>query len=64
MPPDNGMISYDPDVTPGFDLGTIATYLCNEDHILIGDGSRVCNEGDDESTIGEWSGNDPLCRGN
>lgn len=58
------MISYDPDMTPDFDLGTTATYTCAEDSILIGDSSRVCTEGDGESVVGEWSGTAPLCQGN
>lgn len=62
-PPDNGMISYEPDMIPNFDLDTIANYTCFENYVLVGNSTRTCIEGEDGSTIGEWTGSAPSCRG-
>ncbi len=45
----NGMISYSPDVTPGYDLGTEATYTCVTGYTLTGDVTRTCQAN------GTWS---------
>ena len=52
------MISYDSDI---FDLGTVATYECEEGFVLVGNENRTCTEGDSTSVIGEWSGGMPTC---
>ncbi len=39
----NGMISYSPDVTPHYNLGTKATYTCEAGFYLEGnEGTNVC----------------------
>ena len=52
----NGMISYSPDVTPDYDLGTNATITCEAGFYLEGNEVRVCMDDD-----GMWSGREPSC---
>ncbi|XP_064386676.1 sushi, von Willebrand factor type A, EGF and pentraxin domain-containing protein 1-like [Halichondria panicea] len=52
----NGIISYSPDVTPDYDLGTNATYTCEAGFYLEGNEVRVCMDDD-----GMWSGREPSC---
>ncbi len=54
----NGAITYGPDMTAGFDVGTMATHSCN-DGFILGAGSeiRTC------LNSGIWSGLTPVCRG-
>ena len=40
--PANGTISYSPDSLPDYDLGTVATYLCNPGFSLGGNGTTTC----------------------
>ena len=56
----NGIISYSPDVTPDYDLGTEATYTCEAGFYLEGNEVRVCMD-DDGYTIGVWSDQEPSC---
>ncbi|XP_064384964.1 uncharacterized protein LOC135333878 isoform X2 [Halichondria panicea] len=56
----NGMITYSPDTTSSFGIGTTATYSCADGHVLSGSDTRMC-EGDGSSTRGVWSGNAPIC---
>ncbi len=56
----NGVISYS-DTAP-FDFTTTATYFCNEGFFLQGSDRRECT-GDSADTVGEWSGNAPVCSG-
>ncbi len=58
----NGRISYSPDTTSPFDLGTVATYSCDNGLFLSGSESRTC-EGDGSSITGMWSGTAPICSG-
>ena len=57
----NGMISYSPDVTPDYDLGTEATYTCEAGFYLEGNEVRVCMDDDGMDAIGGWSGREPSC---
>ncbi len=57
----NGMISYSPDVTPDYDLGTEATYTCEAGFYLEGNEVRVCMDDDVMDAIGVWSGQEPSC---
>ena len=41
---------------PSLNPGSIATYLCDEGYILVGDSSRIC----DETTV--WAGHEPVCQ--
>ena len=57
----NGMISYSPDVTSDYDLGTEATYTCEAGFYLEGNEVRVCMDDDGIDTIVVWSGQEPSC---
>ncbi|XP_064386665.1 sushi, von Willebrand factor type A, EGF and pentraxin domain-containing protein 1-like [Halichondria panicea] len=57
----NGMISYFPDVTPDYDLGTNATITCEAGFYLEGNEARVCMDDNGMDTIGVWSGQKPSC---
>ncbi len=53
----NGVITYAPDMTPDFEVDTVATHTCNDGYRLIGVDTRVCLAG------GMWSGLPPACQG-
>ncbi len=56
----NGIISYAPDNQgPEYDLGTVATYSCDDGFILIGSSNRVCE--DDGDILGTFAGIAPSC---
>ncbi len=58
----NGMIVYATDVTPDFDLGTTATYSCNDGYTLaIGDEVRTCIDEGENDAVGVSSGHAPAC---
>ena len=60
LPPiENGSITYDPDMTPDFDIGTDATYECDPGFILVGVMVRNCTVAIDGT--GEWSEEPPTC---
>ncbi len=62
VPPTNGMIRYDMDMTIPFDYQTMATYSCVAGFTLAdGDTVRTC-EGSSEGS-GAWSGKGPICQG-
>ena len=52
-------ITYSPDIEEPFNLGTSATYTCNEGFLLEGDEVRIC--GGDGTAVGVWSGASPVC---
>ncbi|XP_064387615.1 uncharacterized protein LOC135335886 isoform X2 [Halichondria panicea] len=51
----NGVISYSPDITPDYDVGTMAIYLCENGFVLSGDDTRDCQ------SDGTFSGMEPVC---
>ncbi len=60
----NGMISYSPDISPNFDLGTDATYTCDAGFFLDVTASsqvRTCIDDYGMDTIGVWSVQEPSC---
>ncbi len=57
----NGMISYSPDDTPDYDLGTNATYTCEAGFYLEGNEVRMCVEDHGMDAIKVWSGWEPSC---
>ena len=60
----NGMISYSPDFTPNFDLGTDATYTCDAGFFLdvtAASQIRRCIDDNGMDAIGVWSGQEPSC---
>ncbi len=62
-PVNHGQISYSPDTTNPFDVGTVATYSCitNFGFGLTGDPTRTCVDGDRLTTAGMWDGVAPTC---
>ena len=52
----NGIVTYEPTGTQHF-IGTTATYTCNEDYVLYGNGTRTC----EAANNGTWTGSDPVC---
>ena len=60
----NGMIVYATDVIANFELGTTATYSCNEGYTLdlsIGVEVRTCIDGGDNNAVGVFSDQEPAC---
>ncbi len=53
----NGAITYAPDVTAPYDVGTVATHSCDPGFLLSGFETRQCLAG------GRWSGLVPVCLG-
>ena len=47
---ENGMITYDIDTSPPYDVGTVAVYECKEGFKLVGERERTCV--DAESGLG------------
>lgn len=61
VPPVNGMINYDMDMTTPFDYQTMATYSCNAGYTLSGGNSvRTCGSSPTDGS-GQWSGTAPTC---
>ena len=61
----NGMIVYATDVNPNFDLGTTATYSCDDGYTLDlsfgGVEVRTCFDDGDDDSEGVFSGQKPVC---
>ena len=55
------MITYVPDITIYFEIGTVATHVCDDGFSLVGDMTRTCMDDDQADTIGVWSGTAPTC---
>ena len=60
MDPENGRVTYSPDVLALFDFGTVATYQCDSGYAISGEDTRTC-EGDGRFFMGTWSGVAPTC---
>ncbi len=58
-----GRISYSPDTTDTYDVGTVATYSCatNFGYGLTRTNTRTCEDGDRLTTAGVWNGVAPTC---
>ncbi len=55
----NGAISYDPDNEGSeYNLGTVATYSCDDGFALVGPETRTCVQ---VETMGEFSAVAPTC---
>ena len=65
LPPiSEGSITYADDTTPNFDLGTTATYECNEGYFLnvsAGNRVRTCVDDDGMDAVGIFDGEAPTC---
>ncbi len=61
----NGLITYAPDTTPDYDLGTVATYDCNAgfalDLSLGGSEVRTCVDDMDNDAEGVFDNQAPKC---
>ena len=59
----NGMISYSPDMTAPYRVGTVASYTCNPGYELTGPGDemRTCVVNGDGSSA-SFNGGDPSCK--
>ncbi len=56
----NGMISYSPDNTPDYIIGTVATYSCNQGYSLVdGFTTKVCKEVGRSPAM--FDGSTPIC---
>ena len=60
--PDNGLITFDPDMTAPHSFTTTATYGCSSGYGLSG-GDRVRSCVESSAGPGEWSGTEPTCQG-
>ena len=54
----NGVITYAVVNTSEFEIGTIATHLCNTEFALVGNVNRTCM---DDGQAGVWSESAPTC---
>ena len=65
LPPiDNGFITYAPDNTPNYTLGTEATYACNDGFFLdlsVGSEMRTCANDDGMDAVGIFNDQAPSC---
>ena len=63
----NGFITYAPNDTRNYALGTVATYSCNTGFVLdlsVGSRTRTCTDNDNVmDAIGEFDGQTPTCIG-
>ncbi len=61
----NGVITYAPDTTSNYDLGTVATYTCDAGFVLDlslgGSVTRTCFDDMDNDAEGLFSGQAPAC---
>ncbi len=61
----NGMITYAPDTIPNYDLGTVATYACNEGFRLDitqgGSETRTCIDDLNGDAVGVFTNLPPRC---
>ena len=51
----NGMVSYS---DPTLGVGSVATYTCNQNYVLVGDSRHSTCQSD-----GTWSSSGPFCAG-
>ncbi len=60
-----GSITYAPETTPDYDLGTVATYTCDAGFVLDlslgGSVMRTCVDDMDNVAIGEFDRQEPRC---
>ena len=57
------MITFAANTTSEFDVGTIATHLCDSGFALVGSMNRTCVDDNQEDIVGVWSESAPTCEG-
>ncbi len=61
----NGVITYAPDITPNYDLGTVVFYVCNAGFVLDlslgGSTFRMCVDDNGLDAIGVFDKLAPIC---
>ena len=57
----NGSIIYAEDTIANYELGTVATYLCDDGFFLMGEDQRNCTVGDGTSAVGVFDKPLPTC---
>ncbi len=57
----NGSIKYVEDDNAPFDLGTMATYMCNDGFFLDRGDERNCTTGEAGTGVWVWTGQEPQC---
>ena len=55
------MITYAADTTSEFEIGTVATHICNAGFLIVGDMTRTCMDDDQADIVGVWSGSASTC---
>ena len=55
------MIKYAANTTFEFEIGTVATHMCDAGFALVGNMNRTCVVDNQEDVIGEWSESAPTC---
>ena len=55
------MIKYAANTASEFEIGTVATYLCDAGFALVGNMNRTCVDDNQEDVVGLWSENAPAC---
>ena len=62
--PTNGGVSYSTDMTEPFSIGTIATFICDDDYTLnSATATLTCADDNQADTLGTWGGSEPSCLG-
>ena len=57
----NGTITYAKDIVPDYELGTTATFKCDDGFFLIGENQRNCTAGNGTSIFGVFDSQQPIC---
>ena len=57
----NGTITYAEDTIPNYELGTVATYMCDDGFFLMGEDQMNCTVGDGTSAVGVFDKQSPTC---
>ena len=55
------MIKYAANTTSEFEIGTVATYLCDAGFALVGNMNRTCVDDNQADIVGVWSESAPTC---
>ena len=59
----NGFITYTPDNSANYNLGTIAFYACYSGYFLSNSETRTCRDDNVKDAFGKFDGQAPTCVG-